>query len=136
MWLDVISFLTNYAIMELWGVMLLYYALSHGIWAAYFKYQGSYNWYLALLPFKLQYMKMELCYESYKLPIAYTILCFPCCCFFPLWIIPCIVNTVISYKFYACMCEGKNAKVLGLIPFAGKLYMLMEVMSNERNGTE
>ena len=136
MWLDVISYLTSYAIIELWGVMLFYYALSHGIWAVYFKYQGSYDWYLALLPFKLQFMKMELCYEDNKLPIIYIILCFVCSCFFPLWLIPVILSTIMSRKFYACMCESANANVLAFMPLAGKLYMLMEVISNERDGTE
>lgn len=134
MWLDVLSFITNYAILELKGVMLLFYALSHGIWAAYFKYQGVSDWYLALLPFKLQFMKTELCYMSCALPVTYTILCFPCSCFFPLWIIPGIVSAIMNYKFYACMCDGANTKVLGLVPFAGKFYMLMEVINNARDG--
>lgn len=136
MWLDFISYLTCYAILELWGVMIFYYAFSHGIWAFYFKYQGSYNWYLALLPFKLQFMKMELCYEENKLPIVYVVLCILCSWLFPLWLIPLILSTIMSYKFYACMCEGTNVKVLSFIPLAGKLHMLMEVISNARDGAK
>ena len=133
MWLDVISFYTYYIFFSLWDVMLMVYVLTHALWAFYFRYQGVYNWYLAFLPFVLQFMKADLMYESKTLPILYTISCIVCSLFFPLWLIPWLFSKAINHKLYSAMFTDVNLRAMSVIPFAGALHMLTEVLRNERD---
>lgn len=136
LWLDIISYITNYILLGTWGLLLFYYVVSHVIWAVYFRYQGSCNWYLALLPFYLQYMKLSLCYEGYLLPILYTVTCVLFCGFLPFWLVPIIISSLINRKFYTTVSGYGYPTLFGFVPVVGKVFMVMEVVSNARNATE
>lgn len=133
MLIDFISYYTNHILFEYGFWMILYYVLSHVLWGLYFRHQGALNWYLALLPFKLQFMKMGICYDDSKLPIVYTVLCVLCCSFFPLWIIPAIIVVLINRKFYDYMIEDYKPTLLSIIPLLGKYIMLREVVDSARD---
>ena len=131
--IDAIAYLSGYYFARYSEYIMFYYVISHMIWAIYFRYQGESRWYLALLPFYLQFLKLKICYEDMQLPIIYSILCIVCSLFMPLWIIPWIFQSIISTKFHKNMTDHPKPAMLGWVPFYGKVYMMKEAIEDVRD---